>query len=274
VAVKNALVILSNTVFQFTEAAATYSLTLAGIGVAHLTGGAGNNVFTVDGWTGSGSLTGGGQDVVSVLKNTNLTLSDTLLTAGDGLSLVLAGIGRADLTGGAGNNILDASAFMGSVTLDGDTGNDTLLGGSGNDLLVGDAGNDVLTGNGGDDVLQGDAGRDLLIGGLGADSLDGRGDDDILIGGSTDHDGNLAALDAIMTEWGSVPTPYATRITNLTNGVGAGGSIKLDLSTVHDDGEADTLRGRLGLDWFFARYLGDILVDVNRGGTETVTYHS
>jgi hypothetical protein len=34
----------------------------------------------------------------------------------------------------------------------------------------------------------------------------------------------------------------------------------------------DTLRGRLGLDWFFAAYLGDLLSDLNRGGSETVIF--
>ena len=187
---------------------------------------------------------------MSVAKNANIAISDALLTAGDGLSVALSGISRADLAGGTGNNVLDAAAFSGDVSLDGDSGNDTLLGGSGNDVLIGDSGNDVLVENAGSDNLQGDAGRDLLIGGLAADGLDGGADDDILIGGATSHDGSLAALGAVMAEWAS-NNNYATRIANLANGGGLNGTTRLDLTNVFDDGAVDTLRGRLGLDWFF-----------------------
>ena len=245
----NALFNLSNTAITITTATATVKLTLAGLEAAQLTGGAGNNSFTLDGWTGSGSLTGGGGiDTVSVDKNADMVLTDASLAASDGLSVVLVGITRADLSGGTGNNILDASAFSGDATLDGDAGNDTLIGGSGNDQLIGDAGNDILVGNAGDDFLFGYAGRDLLIGGLGADDLDGGADDDIVIGESTDHDDDLVALDAIMAEWSQTSVPYATRIANL-------GSY-LSPSTVHDDDEIDTLRGGRGLDWFFAAIPG------------------
>jgi Ca2+-binding RTX toxin-like protein len=207
---------------------------------------------------------GGGVDTVSVDKDANMTLTDTTLTASDGLSVVLVGISRGDLAGGAGDNVLDASAFSGSVLLDGDAGNDTLIGGPGNDQLIGGAGNDILVGNGGDDILLGYAGRDVLIGGDGADTLDGGADDDIVIGSATDHDSNRTALDAIMAEWSRTGVPYATRIANLAS--------YLNLSTVHDDLQVDVLRGGRGLDWFFAAYLEDLLVDLNRGGAENVVY--
>jgi hypothetical protein len=42
--------------------------------------------------------------------------------------------------------------------------------------------------------------------------LHGDGSDDILIGGTTDFDGNLTALDAILAEWGRTGTDYNTRI--------------------------------------------------------------
>jgi hypothetical protein len=38
----------------------------------------------------------------------------------------------------------------------------------------------------------------------------------------------------------------------------------------NDSGAADALTGGLELDWFF-QSLGDLLTDLNTGGTETVT---
>jgi Ca2+-binding RTX toxin-like protein len=118
---------------------------------------------------------------------------------------------------------------------------------------------------------------DLLIGGLGADSLDAGGGDDILIGGSTVHDSNLAALDAILAKWTS-GNAYAPRINNLRQGGGLNGAVVLRVPTdpgaggptVFDDAAPDALRGRTGVDWFFATLLSDLLVDRN-AGTETLS---
>ena len=240
-------------------------MTLAGLESAQLTGGLGNNAFTVDGWTGSGTIVGGGGiDQVSVEKDTNMILTNGTLTSSDGLSLTLVAITRADLAGGIGNNVLDASGFSGDVLLDGNAGNDTLFGGAGNDQLIGDSGNDILIGNGGNDTLFGNAGRDLLFGGLGTDTLDGGADDDILIGARTDYDNDQTALNSIMAEWASTTNAYATRVANL--------ALYLNSASVHDDDTLDTLRGGQGLDWFFVANLEDILSDLNRGGTESVFY--
>src|SRR5262249_5397177 len=79
-----------------------------------------------------------------------------------------------------------------------------LFGDDGNDTLdaSGRSANNVLEGGAGNDTLRGGSGRDLLVGGLGADVLHSGDGDDILIGGTTDYDGNLAALNAVMAEWG------------------------------------------------------------------------
>ena len=54
-----------------------------------------------------------------------------------------------------------------------------------------------------------------------------------------------------MSEWTSA-NAYATRVTNLTNGVGVGNAIKLNASTVKNDASAaDTLTGGTDTDWFF-----------------------
>jgi uncharacterized delta-60 repeat protein len=133
-----------------------------------------------------------------------------------------------------------------------------LYGGDGNDRLKGGSGNNVLLGGAGDDLLVGGSGRDLLIGGTGADRLVGNADDDLLIAGSTVFDGNQAALSAILTEWSRADRTYQQRVDALmTTGVGAGGAIRLNATTVFDDGAQDLLTGSSGQDWYFANIAGD-----------------
>jgi hypothetical protein len=137
-------------------------------------------------------------------------------------------------------------------------------GGSGSDTLDarGSTANNVLTGGGGKNALYGGRGRDLLIAGLGASQLKAGSGDDILIGGRTDYDltsgvltydQKLAALEAVMAEWGSADS-YTTRVNDLLAGGGANGSSLLNSSTVHDNGQVDTLTGTTGsaVDWFLA----------------------
>lgn len=135
-----------------------------------------------------------------------------------------------------------------------------LYGGDGNDTLDarGSTANDILLGEAGNDALYGGRGRNLLVGGLGADSLNGGSGDDILIGGTTDDDGDLAALDAIMAEWGRTDLTYQQRINQLTGAAGGGlnGSYDLNDTTVHDDAAIDQLQGNGGTDWWFARVSG------------------
>jgi CSLREA domain-containing protein len=123
---------------------------------------------------------------------------------------------------------------------------------------AGSAADNVLTGHGTNETLTGGHGRDLLIGGTGAATLHAVGQDDILIGGWTDYDlgsagmtyaQKLAALEAIMAEWGSAD-PYATRLSALAGSLSA--------TTVHDNYQsgaavADLLAGNLlAGEWFFA----------------------
>ncbi len=100
----------------------------------------------------------------------------------------------------------------------------------------------------------GGSGRDLLIGGTGSDELMAEGDDDILIGGRTLHDENDLALLGILAEWNSNRS-YSSRIAIL-RGTGSGprlnGTIYLNVNTVFDDSDKDTLSGSGGQDWFWA----------------------
>jgi Ca2+-binding RTX toxin-like protein len=160
-------------------------------------------------------------------------------------------------------------------------------GGTGNDTLDarGSTANNVLTGGGGKNSLYGGLGRDLLIAGLGASQLTAGRGDDILIGGWTAYDltssgmtyhRKLAALDAIMAEWGRTDlsgTPqqqYHIRVNDLLNGGGLNGQSLLNTSTVHENGRVDTLVGTTGsaLDWFLVG-LTDVIQHKKTGEVQT-----
>jgi hypothetical protein len=148
--------------------------------------------------------------------------------------------------------------------------------GSGGDKIsvAGSAANNVLTGHGSSEVLTGGHGRDLLIGGTGAATLNAGVGDDLLIGGWTNYDissagmtydQKLAALDAVMAEWGSADS-YATRLNALAG--------YLNTDTVHDNSQngvpvADQLLGNaLANDWFFAG-LNDVVKGKNNNDVVT-----
>jgi Ca2+-binding RTX toxin-like protein len=135
-----------------------------------------------------------------------------------------------------------------------------LFGDDGDDTLdaSGSSANNVLEGGAGNDTLRGGSGRDLLVGGDGADVLHGGDGDDILIGATTDYDGNLSALNAVMAEWGRTDADYNTRVNHLSGTLSGGlnGTTLLTASTVHDDAAIDTLFGEGDNDWFFALLSG------------------
>lgn len=179
------------------------------------------------------------------------------------------------LDGRGGVNALDYSGYKGDVTVDLALNLASLVnqrkqnsvfniqnvtGSQGNDMLVGDANANVFIGG---------TGRNVLIGGAGADTLDAtlsKGDN-ILIGGFTDWDKNIAALDAIMAEWTrtdlNVKSSFQARYNDLVDGSGTTNpsnvltvngqrtlillspatNPKSNNGKVHADGATDTLKG-------------------------------
>lgn len=198
------------------------TLSLSGLENAELTGGAGNNTFTVSGWTGDGRLTGGGGiDTLVKSKNANFELSDEQLSTSDGMDLVLDGFSVANLTGGGSANVFLVSAWHGTGTINGSSGTDRIEatrdadttltnalltsivevdgfnanGGFGSlnlssietaNLSGGEAGNTLNASQFtlGSVTLQGGAGNDVLIGGSKNDVLIGGDGDDSLSGGA------------------------------------------------------------------------------------------
>ncbi len=209
----NTLVETGNVSFTLTNASVTGIGIdkLANLQVANLTGGIGNNTFTVSGWTGAGSFVGGGGtgDAIVATKNSDFTLSNARLQTGDGMNVALAGFSKATLTGGVDNNTFTVSAWTGTGALTGGLGTDQLVvtrdanmtltnsslvtagfgtlmlssietanltGGDSANKLIANAftlGSVTLQGGDGDDVLVGGSQNDSLIGGSGRDLLIG-----------------------------------------------------------------------------------------------------
>jgi hypothetical protein len=220
----------------------------------------------------------------SALVVQGTTAADSLVLspgAGNTIALSVNGssVGAFSAPGGAafahllvyGNGGADTIRLAGNLSVPA-----LLFGGDGNDTLdaSGSTANNVLVGGAGNEVLVGGSGRDLLIGGTGADTLRAGSGGALLIGGTTDYDANLAALLAIMKEWGRTDVDYNTRVKHLSGTLGGGlnGSFRLTSSTVHDDDTIDSLYGGAGLDWFFVGNRGKTRDKVyNQAGADTAT---
>src|SRR5262249_39564949 len=101
---------------------------LANVERASLTGGAGDNTFTVSGWSGQATPDGGARsDRVVSANDADFTLTNTQLVRSTGGTFTLAGIERAALSGGAGANAFTVTNWTGAVTLDGGAGVDRVI---------------------------------------------------------------------------------------------------------------------------------------------------
>src|SRR5262245_58199059 len=145
-------------------------LTVAGFGDvgltsgadADLTGGAGDNTFTVSGWSGTGVVDGaGGSDTVIATNAGDFTLAAAFLDRTNRGRLGLSRIARANLTGDANLNRFTVSGWSALATLDG-------LGGF----------NEVVSTNDADFTLSGDtlsrsSGGVFTLGGIAKATLTG-----------------------------------------------------------------------------------------------------
>ena len=241
-----------------------------------LTGGAGHD--TLVGLAGNDILQGGlGDDSYVFAANAALGTDSVVELAGEGLDLLDLSFSTVAVNvnlGVATTQVVNANL---SLTLNAADTFEMVIGSSVNDTLTGNSLANVILGGAGNDAIAGLTGRDLLFGGSGNDSLDGGDDEDIVIGGLTTWFNETTkvldrtATTAIWTEWTRTDLAYASRITNLKNGGGLNGTFKLSSLTVLTDtaAMADTLTGGLSLDWFW-QFAGDVVSDLNNGGTETV----
>jgi uncharacterized repeat protein (TIGR01451 family) len=163
--------------------------------------------------------------------------------------------------------VVDRNLTLPTFLFGGDGDNVHIRGGGGPTVVVGGAGrnNHLVSGSG----------RSILIAGAGGGHLVGSRAGSILIGGTTDYDHNLAALEAILQEWARTDESYLQRVANLENAPVSIGSqtvnpdgsytagFYLTPSTVHDNGVRDYLNGHAAhdngiaaRDWFFAQLGG------------------
>jgi hypothetical protein len=170
---------------------------------------------------------------------------------------------QGTIHGGSGNNTLDFSQYKGDVTVDLPLGfASAVTGGISNiTTVIGSQGNNVLVGNGIANVLRGGTGRNILIGRGGGATLDASAskDDNILIGGTTQWDLNLAALQAIAQAWFDTTQSFDQRVQALESGiVGPTQTYALNVNTIQGDATVDRSIGGAGRNWFFVDS-GDII---------------
>ena len=174
-----------------------------------------------------------GNDVISCVKD--MKTGGVKVYFGDVLQGTYAPTGRIIINAGDGNDFvrIDHEIKL-PVEIYGGAGNDMLLGGGGDDILVGGDGNDILMGRAGSDLMIGGNGKDMIFGGQGGD---------LEVGGATLYDNDASSLRALSVAWCRTDITFAQRSFNVQHGVGMGGSVKLDSSTIVGDPKDDMLMG-------------------------------
>src|SRR5262249_56186911 len=102
------------------------------------------------------------------------------------------------------------------------------------------------------------------------------GGDNVLMGGTTDYDQNLTALNLLMAEFVRTDEGFDQRANNIRRGQGllAGSGIHLDRDTVHADLAPDALWGGAGQNWFFVDSADTINGGAGAGANDRVTHVS
>ncbi len=179
------------------------------------------------------------------------TATDRSGSASDAtLTFTVQGVDGADFTG---DGLVIGSAFADHIQ--GGAGDDTLLGGGGNDTLDGGAGNDTLQGGLGDDTYMVNAAGDSIV------EFPGEGSDTVKTAlAAFALPGNVETL--IYTGSGD----FAGTGNGLDNTI-AGGAGN---DTLDGGGGADTLLGGAGDDTYIVRSAGDVVVENEGDGVDTV----
>lgn len=134
----------NNANFVLTDSLLTRStggtVNLLSVERAKLTGGTGDNSFTLTGWTGSGSvIAGDGHDSVVAENNGNFVLRDKSLSRTGKKVMGLTAVEEGDLTGGGGQNVFTIDDWTGVGTLDGAAGTDRVTQTNDLDYVLDDA---------------------------------------------------------------------------------------------------------------------------------------
>ena len=240
-----------------------------------LTGNGGND--TLDGGTGADTLTGGMGNDLYIVDNVSdavvegagagtdtvrTTLSAYTLSANlENMSAHGSGVFAG--TGNGSANAIDTGARNGNVTLLGLGGADTLRGGSGNDLIDGGTGIDAKSGRGGDDTYIVDNVLDQAI------ELAGGGTDTVESSVSFTLGGEVENL--TLTGAAAI-NGRGNALANTLIGNSAANTLRgLDGNDTIDGGAGgDTMSGGIGDDHYIVDDRGDLVIELDGEGTDTV----
>ncbi len=234
-----------------------------GSGSDSIDGGAGDD--TLLGTSGADRLAGGADNDLYVIGASGIVVMELADGGDDRVETTLASLTLAAE--------VEQLAYTGTARFTG-TGN------GGANLLQGGAGNDVLNGGAGDDTLAGGTGRDTLDGGMGLDTAwlaGARAGWQLARPNATDLVATQAGTGVAVTlrnvefvAFDGEPVAF----TDLVTGIVSPGGDSLPGTGGNDalDGGAgdDTMVGLAGDDSYGISAIGDVVVEAQDGGTDTV----
>ena len=150
---------------QLTNSGTAGIVYLINTSVAKFVAGSDNETYNLNGWTGTGSVTGGsGNNTLTVTKNANFTLGSSSIATTDGMNMTYSKISQVSLTAGGTTNQFDVSGFHGKATITGDGGTNAIISTKSANYLLN--GNSIYTSDG-MGVTVTNVPRVLLFGGAG-----------------------------------------------------------------------------------------------------------
>ncbi|MFC5696155.1 peroxidase family protein, partial [Pseudomonas sp. GCM10022186] len=219
-----------------------------------------------------------GVTFTNIAGATNRGFTPTATQVGQQLRVVAS---FTDDLGGAETRTSAATAVVGVMIL-GTPGADILVGSVGGDMISSGDGSDTLVGSLGDDTLVGEVGDDLLIGGPGADVMvGGVGNDMYVVTEAGDTVTELAAggHDTVSTALATYTLGANVEglffggsgdfvgIGNALDNVIAGGAGN---DVLVGGAGADTLVGGLGNDAYNVDNVGDLVIEADGGGVDSL----
>ncbi|SEJ26198.1 Hemolysin-type calcium-binding repeat-containing protein [Sphingobium sp. AP50] len=219
----------------------------AGAGNDTLTGGAGND--TLNGGTGADTMVGGTGDDVYTVDNSGDVVTELADEGTDEVRTTLA-----SYTLGATLENLTGTATTGQ-TLTGNSAANVITGGSGNDIIDGGTGADAMAGGAGNDLYYVDNAGDVVT------EASGAGTDEVRTAlASYTLTANVEKLTATGV---SGQTLTGNDLANIIVG-----TIGADI--INGGTGADTMTGGLGDDSYYVDNSGDVVVEANGEGNDSV----
>jgi len=251
-----------------------------------------------------GAVAGSGNGLANVLTG---NAGDNTLEGGGGNDTINGGAGADWMLGGVGNDTYTVDDVDDLVTENADEGTDTVLSslaytlglnvenltltGTADINATGNGLKNVLKGNSGVNVLRGFAGADTLDGGTGADTMYGGNGADIYYvdnAGDAVIETSDASIDLVNTKISYTLGAYVENgsITNAADGITlTGNALNNTLNGYNGDNVltglegndilngkygADTMIGGVGDDAYYCNQSGDVVVELDGEGTDTV----